>query len=116
MDTFLGETLGAVILGDDSTMNAAFQVKHIKVIATGVETEDGQMKIDEKNGKPVKILENVDDVAYYDAFANRLGDEQQSAVAGSFEEQTNWECTGKIKFSSAEETRTLFSSPYCSAV
>ncbi|KAH7844249.1 hypothetical protein Vadar_026054 [Vaccinium darrowii] len=116
MDTFLGETLGAVILGDDSTMNSAFQVKHIKVIATGVETEDGQMKIDEKNGKPVKILENVDDVAYYDAFANRLGDEQQSAVVGSFEEQTNCECTGKIKFSSAEETRTLFSSPYWSAV
>ncbi|KAG5554891.1 hypothetical protein RHGRI_012452 [Rhododendron griersonianum] len=114
MDTFLGEILGAVILGgDDSTMNSEFQVKPINVIASGVESEDGQMKIDEKNGKPTKILVNVDDMAYYDAFANQLGDEQQSAVVGSFKEQKNLEYAANIKFSSAEETYSRFSSPDC---
>lgn len=113
-DTFLGEILGAVILGgDDSTMNSEFQVKPINVIASGVESEDGQMKIDEKNGRPTKILVNVDDMAYYDAFANQLGDEQQSAVVGSFEEQKNLEYAANIKFSSAEATYSLFSSPDC---
>ncbi|KAE9455286.1 hypothetical protein C3L33_12812, partial [Rhododendron williamsianum] len=88
MDTFLGEILGAVTLGaDHSTTNSAFQVKSIRVVATGAESVDGQMKIDKKDGKSVKILENVDDTAYYGAFANRLGDEQQSAVVGSFQEQ-----------------------------
>ncbi|PSS33926.1 Pyrimidine-specific ribonucleoside hydrolase [Actinidia chinensis var. chinensis] len=88
MDTFLGEILGAVILGGDhSITNSAFKVKRISVTATGVEYEDGNMKIDEKNGKSVRILENLDPMTYYALFANRLGDEQQSAVVGSFEEQ-----------------------------
>ncbi|KAH7842120.1 hypothetical protein Vadar_001712 [Vaccinium darrowii] len=88
MDTFLGEILGAVILGgDQSTTNSAFQVKPIRVVATGVESEDGQMKIDERNGKSVKILEYVDHMACYDIFTNRLGNDQQCAVVGSFEEQ-----------------------------
>ncbi|KAA8548540.1 hypothetical protein F0562_000193 [Nyssa sinensis] len=88
MDTFLGEILGAVILaGDNSILNSAFQVKPIKVFATGVESEDGQITIDKKQGKSVKVLENVNPVAYYDLFANQLGDEKQSAVLGSFYEQ-----------------------------
>ncbi|GFY85201.1 inosine-uridine preferring nucleoside hydrolase family protein [Actinidia rufa] len=88
MDTFLGEILGAVILGGDhSITNSAFKVRRISVTATGVEYEDGNMKIDEKNGKSVRILENLDPMTYYALFANRLGDEQQSAVVGSFEEQ-----------------------------
>uniref|UniRef100_A0A5B7BPA6 Inosine/uridine-preferring nucleoside hydrolase domain-containing protein n=1 Tax=Davidia involucrata TaxID=16924 RepID=A0A5B7BPA6_DAVIN len=88
MDTFLGEILGAVILaGDNSILNSAFQVKPIKVFATGVESEDGQITIDKKQGKPVKVLENVNPMVYYDLFANQLGDEKQSAVLGSFYEQ-----------------------------
>ncbi|KAL7178031.1 hypothetical protein ACSBR2_031232 [Camellia fascicularis] len=88
MDAFLGEIIGAVILGGDhSIMNSLFQAKRVKVIATGIESEDGQMMIDENSGKLIKILESVDPMAYYDLFANRLGNEQQSAVVGSFEEQ-----------------------------
>ncbi|XP_059632623.1 nucleoside hydrolase 3-like [Cornus florida] len=87
-DTFLGEILGAVILsGDNSILNSAFQVKPVKVFATGVESEDGQIIIDNKQGKSVKILENLDPMAYYDVFTNRLGDEKQSAAIRSFDEQ-----------------------------
>ncbi|KAM7463005.1 hypothetical protein LguiA_031126 [Lonicera macranthoides] len=88
MDTFLGEILGAVIVSTDHCiLNATFQTKPIKIFATGVESEDGQIIIDEKQGKPVKILENVDPSAYYDVFAHQLGEEEQSAVIGSFDDQ-----------------------------
>lgn len=87
-DTFLGEIVGAVILSaDHPTLNSTFQTKRVKIDATGVESEDGQIIIDEKQGKPVKILENVDPLAYYDIFAQQLGEEEQSAVIGSFDEQ-----------------------------
>ncbi|CAN4113533.1 unnamed protein product [Withania somnifera] len=88
MDTFLGEILGAVVLaGDYSVLNSTFGNKNIKVTASGNESEDGQILIDEKQGKSVKVLENLDPLAYYNAFANRLGDVKQSAVVGSFDEQ-----------------------------
>ncbi|PHT59863.1 hypothetical protein CQW23_02226 [Capsicum baccatum] len=88
MDTFLGEILGAVVLaGDYSVLKSTFGVKNIKVTASGSESEDGQIVIDEKQGKSVKVLENVDPLAYYKVFANRLGDVKQSAVVGSFDEQ-----------------------------
>ncbi|KAL3812756.1 hypothetical protein ACJIZ3_014024 [Penstemon smallii] len=89
MDVFLGEILGAVILGGDnnSVLKTSFEMKKVKVLAKGVEFEDGKMEIDQINGNLVKVLENVDSMAYYEVFANKLGDEKQSAVIGSFEEQ-----------------------------
>ncbi|KAL6581838.1 hypothetical protein OROMI_005852 [Orobanche minor] len=90
VDLFLGEILGAVILADDSpVLKTSYARKKVEVYATGVESEDGRMVINEKNGSNwVNVLEHVlDHVAYYDAFANRLGDKNQSAVIGSFEEQ-----------------------------
>ncbi|KAK2995551.1 hypothetical protein RJ640_014948 [Escallonia rubra] len=88
MDTFLGEILGAVILaGDQSVLNATFQGKPVEVHATGLESEDGELVINKKHGKSVKILESLNSVEYYDLFANQLGNEKQSAVIGSFEEQ-----------------------------
>ncbi|KAJ8573792.1 hypothetical protein K7X08_010303 [Anisodus acutangulus] len=88
MDTFLGEILGAVVLASDySVVKSTFGIKNIKVTALGCESEDGQIIIDEKQGKSVKVLENLDRLAYYNAFANRLGDVKQSAVVGSFDEQ-----------------------------
>ncbi|KAM3265741.1 hypothetical protein P3L10_002735 [Capsicum annuum] len=88
MDIFLGEILGAVILGGESSvLNSTFEVKNIKVNATGYESVDGQIIIDEKQGKSVKVLENVDPLAYYNVFANRVNDGKQSAVVGSFDEQ-----------------------------
>ncbi|CAL1397069.1 unnamed protein product [Linum trigynum] len=88
MDTFLGEILGAVVLAaDHSILKLALQVKHIKVLAGGDESTDGQIVIDEKQGKHVRALKCIDPDAYYGAFTNRLGEKKQSAVIGSFEEQ-----------------------------
>lgn len=84
----MGEILGAVFLaGDHSHLNSTLQIKPIKVSANGIESKDGQTLIDEKKGKLVKILENINTIAYYDDFANQLGVEMQSAVLGSFNEQ-----------------------------
>ncbi|KAK1390527.1 hypothetical protein POM88_018705 [Heracleum sosnowskyi] len=88
METFLGEVLVAVILaGDNSTLKSEFHVKSIKVLATGDVSNDGQIYIDKKEGKPVKVLTNLESSGYYGLFANRLGDNKQSAIVGSFEEQ-----------------------------
>nr|GMD68306.1 uncharacterized protein LOC109168195 isoform X2 [Ipomoea batatas] len=88
--TFVGEILGSVLVaGDVSALKPTFGIKKIKVCATGVESDDGQMVIiDEKQGKRVKVLENVDTSAYYHLYANILGNGKQSAVVGSFLEQT----------------------------
>ncbi|KAL6548444.1 Nucleoside hydrolase 3 [Orobanche gracilis] len=90
VDLFLGEILGAVILAEDSpVLKTIYAKKNVEVYATGMESEDGHMVINwKKRSNMVNVLEHVlDPVAYYDAFANRLGDEDQSAVVGSFEEQ-----------------------------
>ncbi|KAJ4955250.1 hypothetical protein NE237_012033 [Protea cynaroides] len=88
MDIFLGEILGTIIAaGDDPHLHPFFQVKPIKVIAMGDESKDGQIVIDKKQGKLVKILESVNPREYYDYFAKLIGDKSQSAVIGSFDEQ-----------------------------
>jgi len=63
-------------LAGDSVLKSTFDVKKIKVTATGYESVDGQIIIDEKQGKSVKVLENVDHLSYYNIFANRLSDEK----------------------------------------
>ncbi|XP_031111966.1 uncharacterized protein LOC116015938 [Ipomoea triloba] len=76
---FVGEILGSVLVaGDVSALKPKFAIKKIKVSATG------QVVIDEKQGKAVKVLENVDALAYYHLFANTLGHKKQSTVVGSF--------------------------------
>ncbi|KAL3626174.1 Nucleoside hydrolase 3 [Castilleja foliolosa] len=88
MDIFLGEILGAIILaGKSSFLRTSYATRNVQVLATGVESEDGRIIIDRNKGRLVKVLEHVDTRAYYTTFANRLGDEKQSAVIGSFEEQ-----------------------------
>nr|GMD72662.1 uncharacterized protein LOC109168323 [Ipomoea batatas] len=72
---FVGEILGSVLVaGDVSALKPKFAIKKIKVSATG------QVVIDEKQGKAVKVLENVDALAYYHLFANTLGHKKQSTV------------------------------------
>ncbi|KAK2411948.1 inosine-uridine preferring nucleoside hydrolase family protein [Trifolium repens] len=89
MDTFLGEILGAVVLADEgSSLKPKFEVTPIKVLASGDESIHGKMVVDEKHGKLVRILSNVDESAYYNLYANKLGDQYQSAKVGSFKEQT----------------------------
>ncbi|XP_039061244.1 uncharacterized protein LOC120205437 [Hibiscus syriacus] len=88
MDIFFGEILGAVLLGgDDPKLKPTMQEMHIKVIAEGDKSIDGQILIDEEQGKVVQILKNIDTMACYEEFADRLGDEKQSAVLGSYDEQ-----------------------------
>lgn len=88
VDMFLGEVLGAVYLGgDDTSLKPRLRAEHIKVIAEGDESKDGQVLIDTLRGKQVNILERVDVRGCYEGFASRLGDKNQSAVVGSFEEQ-----------------------------
>ncbi|CAN6677002.1 unnamed protein product [Malus baccata var. baccata] len=90
MQTFLGEILGAVFIAGDSHLNETFQVEPIKVYAEGFESSDGQLMIDENQQKLVRLLDSVDPEAYYDLFADRLSDSNQSAVLASFEEQVNF--------------------------
>ncbi|KAM1195310.1 hypothetical protein ACFX13_022334 [Malus domestica] len=90
MQTFLGEILGAVLIAGDSHLNETFQVEPIKVYAEGSESSDGQLMIDENQQKLVRLLDSVDPEAYYDLFADRLSDSNQSAVLASFEEQVNF--------------------------
>ncbi|KAL3380356.1 hypothetical protein AABB24_000809 [Solanum stoloniferum] len=87
VDMFIGEILGAVVAGDLSALKSTFELKKLKVSATGVESEDGEISIDKEHGKTVKVLESVDPSAYYNVFAQRLGDKTQAAVIGSFNEQ-----------------------------
>lgn len=88
----MGEILGAVILtADQQTLNTTFQIRHLKVHATGQIFKDGQIIDDTEQRKSFKVLEKFDHVSYYDEFANRLTDVTQSAVIGSFDEQKrNW--------------------------
>ncbi|KAG7555762.1 Ribonucleoside hydrolase-like [Arabidopsis suecica] len=88
IDMFLGEILGAVFLGGDhASLKPKLRVEHIKVIAEGDESKDGQILIDKLHGKQINILERVDLRGFYVSFASRLDDKKQSAVIGSFEEQ-----------------------------
>lgn len=85
---FSGEILGALALaGEHSSLQPTLRVWPIKVFAEGVESQDGQTVIDEKHGKLVKVLENVNPTAYYNLLANQLGNMKQSAVIGSSNEQ-----------------------------
>lgn len=87
-DMFLGEILGAVVFGSDhSLLNPVLRKKAIKIVVGDVEMQDGETLIDEKRGKWIEVLENVNPKAYYDMFAKQLGNGEQSAVIGSFNEQ-----------------------------
>lgn len=109
-ETFLGEILGAVILaGDNSTLKSSFQVEPVKVHATGAESKDGKLTIDKRRGKSVRILEDLVTLAYYELFANRLGDEKQSAVVGSFDEQRRiWSKPPNRTANAPQATNSLF--------
>ena len=62
------------------------QTEKITVL-TGNMSLDGQITVDKRYGKLVNIVDEFDSEAYYKLLADLLGDKQQSAVIGSFEEQ-----------------------------
>ena len=88
-DTFLGEIVGAVVLTDrhSSTLNPEFVMKPIKVLAEGVESNDGEILVNEKHGRLVKILQNVDENTLHHLYTHRLVEQSQSAKVGSFAQQ-----------------------------
>ncbi|XP_068341526.1 nucleoside hydrolase 3-like [Pyrus communis] len=74
MDTFLGEILGAVILGSSHPqLNPTFKFMPLKVVAVGDVSVIGQLLVDEHQSKMVKILSSVNPEAYHEEFANILG-------------------------------------------
>ncbi|KAF6171634.1 hypothetical protein GIB67_042149 [Kingdonia uniflora] len=87
MDIFLGEILGAVILVGDQHLNPTLRAKHIRVLATGDLSKDGQIVIDENNGRLVNILETINPLAYHRHFAKLFGNKAQSAVISSYNQQ-----------------------------
>ncbi|KAH1046503.1 hypothetical protein J1N35_037287 [Gossypium stocksii] len=88
METFMGEIIGAIFMGGDHhNLKPTIEETPIKVIAEGDESMDGQILIDKQQGKSVKVLKNVDTMAYYHIFADQMGDQNQSAVLGSYDEQ-----------------------------
>ncbi|KAK8984112.1 hypothetical protein V6N11_029440 [Hibiscus sabdariffa] len=88
MGTFLGEILGAVFMAENHhSLKPTTEEMAVKVVVEGVESRDGRILIHKKRRKTVKILKNVDHMAFYDMFANRLADEKQSAALGSYDEQ-----------------------------
>ncbi|CAD5185186.1 unnamed protein product [Musa acuminata subsp. malaccensis] len=86
MEIFLGEVLGAVFLVEHSKLNATMQTEKITIL-TGNMSLDGQITVDKRYGKLVNIVDEFDSEAYYKLLADLLGDKQQSAVIGSFDEQ-----------------------------
>ncbi|KAK5794320.1 hypothetical protein PVK06_035542 [Gossypium arboreum] len=86
-ETFMGEIIGAIFMGGDHhNLKPTIGEMPIKVIAEGVESMDGQILINDKQGKSAKILKNVDTTAYYNLFADQLGSQNRSAVLGSYDE------------------------------
>ncbi|MBA0629072.1 hypothetical protein Godav_023685 [Gossypium davidsonii] len=60
-ETFTGEIIGAIFMGGDHhNLKPTIGEMPIKVIAEGVESMDGQIWINDKQGKSAKILKNVD--------------------------------------------------------
>ncbi|KAG6428084.1 hypothetical protein SASPL_112333 [Salvia splendens] len=58
-DMFLGEILGAVILGGNELfLKTMYIVKNLGVLATGMLSKDGQITIDENSGGLVRVLDS----------------------------------------------------------
>ncbi|KAJ6828308.1 uncharacterized protein M6B38_364125 [Iris pallida] len=86
MGTFLGEILGAVYMVEQFNLSPIVHVKPITLLVGNISV-DGEIVIDERNGKPVNILDSLDTEAYYSHFANSLARKTQSAIISSFDEQ-----------------------------
>lgn len=83
----MGEILGAVVLAEEDLVEPVFQFKPVKILADGVESQEGQTVVSEKGGKLIQILQNLNQTAYFDLFASRLSDKKQSAAIKSFNAQ-----------------------------
>lgn len=74
--------MGAVFLANQSYLDSRMQVRPMSVF-TGNKATDGHLLIDEKNGKLVNILDDLNSEAYYSQYAKYLSEMNQTAVIGS---------------------------------
>ncbi|XP_078441079.1 inosine-uridine preferring nucleoside hydrolase family protein isoform X2 [Wolffia australiana] len=86
-DMFLGEVIGAAILAGDPTVGVVLETVSVKVMTGGDQNKDGMLKRESVNGRPVKVVKSVDPKGYHRHVARTLGDNRQSAVIASFDEQ-----------------------------
>ncbi|XP_066361915.1 nucleoside hydrolase 3-like isoform X1 [Miscanthus floridulus] len=88
MDIFLGEILGAVYLVEGLNIKPSLLLKPVSVVANNTTDMDGQIVIDMQSASSVEVLSDFSTEDYYSRIVNSLGNKEQSAVIGSFEEQT----------------------------
>uniref|UniRef100_K3Z3Q5 Inosine/uridine-preferring nucleoside hydrolase domain-containing protein n=1 Tax=Setaria italica TaxID=4555 RepID=K3Z3Q5_SETIT len=87
MDMFLGEVLGAVYLVEGLNIKPSLQLKPISIVTNSTASTDGQIVLDKGTAGSVEVLADFSTEQYYSRLANSLGNKEQSAVIGSFEEQ-----------------------------
>lgn len=85
---FLGEVLGAVYLVEGLNIKPSLQPKLISIVANSTASTNGQIVVDKLSASSVEVLADFSNEEYYSRLANSLGNKEQSAVIGSFEEQT----------------------------
>lgn len=87
-DTFLGEIEAAIIFaGDGNILNPTYEIKHLKVQANGNLSEDGQLIVDSRKTKGIRVFKDFNDLSCYYIFPNHLANQKQSSVIASFNEQ-----------------------------
>ena len=63
-------------------------LKPISIVANNTTDMDGQIVIDMQSASSVEVLSDFSTEDYCSRIVNSLGNKEQSAVIGSFEEQT----------------------------
>jgi hypothetical protein len=69
-------------------MNPSVQRKPISIVTNSPAGTDGQIVVDKQRANPVKVLDDFSSEIYYTSVVKSLGRKEQSAVIGSFAEQS----------------------------
>ncbi|KAJ1262843.1 hypothetical protein BS78_09G140700 [Paspalum vaginatum] len=88
MDIFLGDVLGAVDLVEGFNMRPSIQSMPISIIANNTISTNGQIVVNKQSSNFVKVFLDFSSEEYYYQVAKSLGSKVQSAVVGSFVEQS----------------------------
>ncbi|KAJ1262852.1 hypothetical protein BS78_09G140700 [Paspalum vaginatum] len=87
-DIFLGDVLGAVDLVEGFNMRPSIQSMPISIIANNTISTNGQIVVNKQSSNFVKVFLDFSSEEYYYQVAKSLGSKVQSAVVGSFVEQS----------------------------
>jgi hypothetical protein len=69
-------------------MNPSVQRKPISIVTNKTANTNGQIVVDKQSANPVKVLDGFSSEIYYTSVAKSVGRKEQSAVIGSFAEQS----------------------------